>query len=142
MRRILKWTAIGIGALLGLVLVSVAILFLWLRASLPQLDGELRVAGLAEVAEVLRDAEGVPTVVASGALDAARATGFLHGQDRFFQMDLLRRRSAGELAELLGPAVLGERRYLGGRPFRRKCPGFSPVLLAGKVVGFAVARRR
>ena len=107
MRRILKWTAIVVGAVVGLGLVVIAGFYLWLRASLPQLDGELRLAGLAEAAHIVRDDLGVPTVRASDRLDAALATGFLHAQDRFFQMDLLRRRSAGELAELLGPAVLG-----------------------------------
>jgi penicillin amidase len=55
---------------------------------------------------VERDALGVPTVRGGDRLDVARATGFLHAQERFFQMDLLRRKAAGELAELLGPALL------------------------------------
>jgi len=77
-----------------------------LRGSLPQLDGTRRLAGLAAEVRVERDALGVPTVHAASRVDAARALGFLHAQDRFFQMDLLRRRSAGELAELVGPAAL------------------------------------
>ena len=48
---------------------------------------------------------GIPTIRAGGRIDLAFATGFLHAQDRFFQMDLLRRNAAGELAELLGPAL-------------------------------------
>ncbi len=55
---------------------------------------------------VTRDVLGVPVVRGASRLDVARATGYLHAQDRFFQMDLLRRRAAGELAELLGPAAL------------------------------------
>ena len=77
-----------------------------LRGSLPQLDGERRVAGLGAPVTITRDALGVPTVRAASRTDAARATGFLHAQDRFFQMDLARRRAAGELSALVGAGAL------------------------------------
>jgi penicillin amidase len=80
--------------------------YLQLRGSLPQLDGTSRVAGLGSEVTVLRDALGVPTVRGASRADDARALGFLHAQDRFFQMDLLRRRAAGELAELFGTGAL------------------------------------
>jgi len=91
-----------------LILLIVAGVVFWLavRASLPQLDGTLRLSGLKEQVVVERDGLGVPTIRAHNRLDAARATGFLHAQDRFFHMDLSRRMGAGELAELLGPGVL------------------------------------
>src|SRR6478672_6277544 len=83
---------------------------LWLHgrltSSLAQLDGERGIAGLAAPVEVERDDLGVPTIHAANRLDAARALGFLHAQDRFFQMDLLRRQAAGELAEIIGRPVL------------------------------------
>jgi penicillin G amidase len=83
---------------------------LWLRArmaaALPRLDGAVRLAGLGAPVRVLRDALGVPTVAGSDRTDVARASGWVHAQDRFFQMDLLRRRGAGELAELFGRAAL------------------------------------
>lgn len=71
-----------------------------------RLDGELRLDCLQAPARIERDGDGVPTVHAASRADLACATGFLHGQDRFFQMDLLRRRAAGELAALVGPAAL------------------------------------
>lgn len=77
-----------------------------LRASLPRLDGRMALPGLGAAVTVGRDALGVPVVSGATRLDVARATGFLHAQDRFFQMDLLRRRGAGELAALLGTAAL------------------------------------
>jgi penicillin amidase len=70
------------------------------------LDGTSQLRGLASPATVARDALGVPTVTAGSRIDIARATGWLHAQDRFFQMDVLRRRGAGELSELFGKAAL------------------------------------
>jgi penicillin amidase len=77
-----------------------------LRASLPQIEGERILPGLGAPVRVERDALGVPVVRGASRLDVARATGFLHAQERFFQMDLTRRRAAGELAELVGAAAL------------------------------------
>lgn len=77
-----------------------------LRMSLPMLDGEVPLGGLAAPVTVERDSRGVPTVRGRSRLDVARATGFVHAQDRFFQMDLARRRAAGELSALVGPAAL------------------------------------
>lgn len=78
----------------------------FLRASLPQLDGERRLPGLTGEVVVERDGQGIATVRGERRLDVARATGFIHAQERFFQMDLLRRSAAGELAALVGPAAL------------------------------------
>lgn len=80
--------------------------WLLLRASLPILDGTIRGNGLSATVTVDRDALGVPTITGVDRGDLAYATGFVHAQDRFFQMDLLRRAAAGELSELLGPAGL------------------------------------
>ncbi len=77
-----------------------------LVASLPQLDGEITTSSILAQVKIERDQLGIPTIRAANRVDLAFATGFVHGQDRFFQMDLLRRNAAGELAELIGPAVL------------------------------------
>ncbi len=87
-------------AALGLVLRA------QLRASLPILDGQQPLPGASAAVNVTRDALGVPTITGATRADVARALGFLHAQDRFFQMDLMRRRSAGELAALVGKAAL------------------------------------
>ena len=106
MRRFLRILAV----LLALLVLAGVAGVVWgraqLRASLPQIDGERQIAGLAAAVRVTRDRLGIPTVHATNRLDAARATGFLHAQDRFFQMDLSRRRAAGELAALVGPRAL------------------------------------
>ena len=62
--------------------------------------------GLLAAVRIERDSLGVPTIYATNRIDAARALGFLHAQERFFQMDLNRRAGAGELSELVGPAGL------------------------------------
>jgi len=92
--------------LAAVVAIGGAAGWLMLRASLPVLDGRVRGNGLSATVTVDRDALGVPTISAVDRSDLAYATGFLHAQDRFFQMDLLRRAAAGELSELLGPAAL------------------------------------
>jgi penicillin amidase len=102
----LRWLGRLLGALVLLGLLAAAWFWWQLRGSLPPLDGERTVAGLAAPVKIERDAQGVPTISGASRADVARATGFLHAQDRFFQMDLLRRRGAGELAELFGRAAL------------------------------------
>ncbi|HEX3552724.1 MAG TPA: penicillin acylase family protein [Thermoanaerobaculia bacterium] len=110
MNRLRRRILLSLGLLLAVLAALVLVAGLWFRhrltASLPQLDGERRVAGLSAPVEVERDDLGVPTIRAASRLDGVRALGFLHAQDRFFQMDLLRRQAAGELAELVGPAVV------------------------------------
>ena len=76
------------------------------RASLPQLDGTAAIAGLTSNVRVDRDGLGVPTITGATREDVARALGFLHAQDRFFQMDLQRRQPAGELSALVGARAM------------------------------------
>jgi penicillin amidase len=105
-RSSLRRTLRRLALFLGLLVLAALAGRVWLRhrleASLPQLDGERRLAGLAAPVSIERDDLGVPTIRAGSRLDAVRALGFLHAQDRFFQMDLLRRQAAGELAQLVG----------------------------------------
>jgi len=117
--RIFVRTALVLAAV-ALVAAIAAGLWLWqaLRGSLPALDGTIDVAGLAAPVRIERDALGVPLLRGAGRLDIARATGFVHAQDRFFQMDLMRRSAAGELAALIGPAVLDEDRRVRVHRFR------------------------
>ncbi|GAA6173268.1 penicillin acylase family protein [Colwellia sp. KU-HH00111] len=75
-------------------------------SALPILDGKKTVFGLANSATIERDQQGIATIKAESRLDVAVATGFVHAQERFFQMDLLRRNSAGELSSLFGSAAL------------------------------------
>jgi penicillin amidase len=76
------------------------------RASLPQVDGAAPIGSLTANVRVDRDALGVPTITGANREDVARALGFVHAQDRFFQMDLQRRQPAGELSGLVGPRAM------------------------------------
>jgi len=99
-----------LGSVLSVLVLLAGLAFAWfysqLRQSLPQLDGSVTLAGLGAPVSITRDALGVPSIKAATRVDVTRALGYLHAQDRFFQMDLLRRRGAGELAELFGKVAL------------------------------------
>ena len=95
--------AVGVVALSALIGGGA---WMTLRGSLPELDGQRQSPLLSATVTVERDDNGVPTISGSSRLDLAYATGFVHGQERFFQMDLLRRSAAGELAELFGAKAL------------------------------------
>ena len=101
-----RWIRRGALALLGFVLLALLSGWLALRDSLPRLDGEQPVPGLAGPVTVQRDALGVVTIDAGNRVDAMRALGWVHAQERYFEMDLLRRTAAGELAALFGPRAV------------------------------------
>lgn len=102
----LRWLR-RLSLLLLLLLLATALGLWWLlRGSLPALDGEIPLAGLSAPAVVSRDANGTVTIDAANEADAMRALGYVHAQERYFEMDLMRRTAAGELAELFGAAAL------------------------------------
>lgn len=80
-------------------------------AVLAQLDGEIKIPGLKEPVEVLRDRWGVPHIYAKSADDLFFAQGFVAAQDRLFQIDLWRRVGVGETAEVVGKEGLEADRF-------------------------------
>lgn len=108
--RTLRRIGIGAGALIGLIVLLIAIalglFYARLARSTPRLNGAIVAAGLAAPVRIERDAAGVPTLTGQSRADLAYATGYLHGQERFFQMDMLRRVAAGELGALVGSAAI------------------------------------
>ena len=130
-----------VGGVLLLLLLVVAGFLLWLRgatmAALPKLDGEERIggagnpaAGLTAAVTVRRDGHGVPTIEATSEGDLFLAQGYVTAQDRLWQMDLLRRASQGELAEILGHSMLKhdrEQRVLGFRSTAERVYGAMPA---------------
>jgi penicillin amidase len=126
-RRILHVLALLAALALGAGTLFALIVWMLLAGSLPKLDGTVRVSGLTAPVRIERDDLGIPTLQAESRNDLAFATGFVHGQDRFFQMDLLRRHPAGELAELFGSALIDEDRRMRLHRFRSR----AQISLAG-----------
>ena len=93
-------------ALLALLLITFAAVWWLLAGSRPRLDGQLKVPGLHASVSISRDALGTVTIQGSNRADIGYAMGYVHAQERFFEMDLMRRMSAGELSALVGPAAL------------------------------------
>lgn len=98
-----------IAALLALVIVAFAGFYTARTAalsSLPRKSGTAPVEGLSRDVRIARDSRAIPTIAAETLDDVFRAQGYLAAQDRFFQMDLMRRNAAGRLAELVGGAII------------------------------------
>ena len=106
-------------AALVLIVVAAAGGYFHLRQSLPQEEGEVRLAGLAKPVEVLRDSYGVPHISAQSLADAIHALGYVHAQDRLWQMEVNRRTAAGRLAEAFGEGALETDRFLRTLGIRR-----------------------
>lgn len=101
-----------------IVCLFIIVAGLLLRGSLPHYDGEITVTGLSAPVSVDRDALGSVTLQGQNRLDLALAMGYVHAQERFFEMDLMRRQAAGELAELLGAGAIDHDRKT--RKFRMR----------------------
>ncbi len=96
----------ALAAFLALLLVLVGGFTLYLRSSLPQTEGRIVVAGLQHPVRITRDADDVPLIRAQDVADAAFGLGFVHAEERLFQMELMRRTGAGRLAEIFGAKAL------------------------------------
>lgn len=107
--RPLAWGVLLSGIL---CVLAGAVAYGYLRQSLPKISGELRLQGLAGEVEVLRDAYGVPHIYAGSIEDANFALGFVHAQDRLWQMEMSRRVGTGRLAEALGAPALEADRFI------------------------------
>ena len=119
MRRISRWpifTAVVLVLILG-VLTSAAIATV--RKSFPETSGRLMVPGLNGQVEVLRDSYGVPHIYADNPEDLFEAQGYVHAQDRFFEMDFRRHLAAGQLSELFGQSQVETDVYVRTLGWRR-----------------------
>ena len=103
-------TILGVVAILALVLAGV-----WLFTSqraFPRTSGTVNVPGLEAPVEIFRDPYGVPHIYAETPHDLFFAQGYVHAQDRFWQMEFSRRIGAGRLSEYFGEATVGTDTYL------------------------------
>src|SRR4051794_20928196 len=109
MRRVVLNVILGVLLLLAVVAAGG---YVYLRRSLPQIDGAVTVAGLSAPIEIIRDADAIPHIVASNKLDGLFGLGYVHAQDRLWQMEFQRRIGHGRLSEVLGAATLPQDRFL------------------------------
>ena len=130
MAKGLRWTFRLFAGLILLVIVAGLGGYLWLRSSLPQTEGDIVLHGIAAAVSITRDDRGVPTIAAQSSNDAYFALGFVHAQDRLFQMDVMRRLGAGRLSE--PTFVLGDAGLVAG--FRRATPALAVAGLAARTL--------
>lgn len=131
MSRLAAARSIALGALAVLLVVAVILAGFGVnlvRRPFPQTSGQLAIPGLASRVTVLRDARGIPQIYADTPADLFRAQGFVHAQDRFFEMDLRRHVTSGRLAELVGPAGVDADKVVRTLGWRRTAEAELPTL--------------
>jgi penicillin amidase len=109
MKRILAYLMVALA--LG-IMIGGALGVWYLRSARPELDGAVAVPGLQRAVEVWRDSLGVPHLWAGSTEDLLFAQGYVHAQDRLWQMELFRRVAQGRLAEVMGPGLSDTDRFL------------------------------
>ena len=107
--KILFFSLAGIFLCLFLFMTG---MFFWMRGSLPQLTGSIQIESLQKKVEVIRDTDGLVTIKAQNTSDAYKALGFVHAQDRLWQMDFMRRAGSGRLSEVVGEATLNIDKFM------------------------------
>ena len=104
-----RWLNRGLratAALTGLALLAGSVAAIYAVRAQPRLDGKLALQGLAQSVWVRRDAADVTHISAQSPQDVWRALGFVHAQERGWQLEFNRRLMQGRLSEILGPATL------------------------------------
>lgn len=106
MKRLRRIVVPSVAAVILVIAVSYYGLLSLARSGMPQLDGEIRVAGIKTGATIIRDTWGIPHIDAETEHDAYFALGYSMAQDRLFQIEMMRRLAQGELSEIVGSAAL------------------------------------
>ena len=126
----MKWfKRMSIGLLLLLAVVAAGI-WVYAQRSLPQTDGTIRLQGLRAEVRIERDAVGIPSIKAGSIDEALYGLGFVHAQDRLWQLETHKRIGSGRLAEAFGAAALESDRFLRALGVRRAAAAQWAVLSA------------
>lgn len=116
MLRFLKWFSIVLASILVIGVIAGVVT---VRRSFPETSGEVDVPGLAAEVDIVRDDYGIAHIYGDNLSDIYFAQGYLHAQDRFFEMDFRRHVTAGRLSELFGDATLDTDKYVRTLGWRR-----------------------
>ena len=108
----MKWLRRGAWALLLVVLVVVAALWIYSRRVLPMTSGTMPLQGVRGEVRIERDADGIPTIKAASRDDAMFGLGYVHAQDRLWQLETHKRIGSGRLAESFGESALETDKFL------------------------------
>lgn len=95
-----------LGTLIALAIGGLVIAYFVLQSKMPTYSGEVLVSGVSNDVKIYRDEHAIPFVIADNDLDATFALGYLHAQERLFQMDISRRAGEGRLSEILGSKTI------------------------------------
>ena len=109
MRRLIKF---ALAFIVVPILIGAVVAYVLLRRSLPAVEGSVTVAGLTAPVEIVRDADAIPHVFAASKNDALFGLGYVHAQDRLWQMEFQRRIGHGRLSEMFGEATVPQDRFL------------------------------
>ncbi len=90
----------------SIILIASISIYIYLQSTKPTYEGALSIEGLKEKVEVKYDTYGIPHIYAQNEEDAYMALGYVHAQERLFQMEMIRRVATGTLSEILGPDLL------------------------------------
>ncbi|HJO73976.1 MAG TPA: penicillin acylase family protein [Rhodospirillales bacterium] len=107
-----RFLIFSVSALISLVAMAGVGGWLWLQSTLPTTDGSIEVGVLELPVEVMRDDNGIPHIFAKSSRDAYFALGYIHAQDRFWQMETMRRYGAGRLSEIIGSLTLASDKWM------------------------------
>lgn len=116
--RTVRWAAYVVAGLVLALVAALVTAVVLVRKPFPQVEGELTLPGLEAEVTVVRDANGIPQIYADTTDDLMRAQGFVHAQERFYEMDVRRHATAGRLAEMFGEPGLESDRFVRAMDWR------------------------
>ncbi|SDN93962.1 penicillin acylase family protein [Phyllobacterium sp. OV277] len=112
MRRIIKGLLWIVFSLIPIALIAAGVGYVWLARSVTPATGEMVLADLSAPVTVTRDRNAVPHIVGNNVDDVLRALGFVHAQERLWQMEVTRMAGQGRLSEMFGDKTVSTDRFL------------------------------
>ena len=128
MSGIFKWAIAFLLVVFALIALALSVSFLLLKATVQKASGEIELLGIEQPVSVIRDKHGVPHITGQSRNDVAAALGFVHAQDRMWQMEFWRRTAQGRVSEILGPDAVEIDTFMRTLDFSRQVQSSYPQL--------------